>query len=64
MDTTYKPSYTCKVISSFIDNYSHIHKYEMIKKVTLRKEEINSSEKEDIYKMFLFFNIILVRCQS
>ena len=58
IDTTYKPSYPCKVISSFYDNFFHIHIYELIKKITLRKEQINSRLKKKIQLYFCLFNLI------
>lgn len=57
MDTTYKFSYPCKVISSFFDNFYQKHVYDLIKKITLRKEVLDNDDKKEIYRYFLLFNM-------
>lgn len=58
MNKIYNPSYPCKVISSFYDNYYDKHEYDLIKRIILRKEDLNNDLKIEIYNYFLIFNMI------
>lgn len=58
MNTTYKPTYPCKVISSFFDNYYNTHIYELIKMISFRKTKISSQLELEIFKYFKLFNSI------
>lgn len=58
MSKIYNPSYSCKVISSFYDNYYDKHEYDLIKRIILRKEDLNNDLKIEIYNYFLLFNMI------
>jgi predicted nucleotidyltransferase len=58
MNTTYKPTYPCKVISSFFDNYYGIHVYETIKSISFRKSKISNQLEKEIFKYFKLFNLI------
>lgn len=57
MDTTYKPTYPCKVISAFFNNYYHQHRYDLIKQITYRKLEIKTDVEKEIYQYFKLFNL-------
>lgn len=58
MNTTYKPTYPCKVISSFFDNYYNIHVYETIKMISFRKTKISNQLEQEIFRYFKLFNSI------
>ena len=60
----YNISYPCKVISSFYDNYFGVHKYDLIKKITLRFSEPNSNEENEILKFFIFFHLFFAVHQN
>lgn len=60
----YNISYLCKVISSFYDNYFGVHKYDLIKKITLRFSEPNSNEENEILKFFIFFQLFFAVHQN
>ena len=57
MIKTYNINYPCKVISSFYDNYFGVHKYDLIKKITLRNSLPKSNEEDDVLKLFIFFQL-------
>lgn len=53
--TTYKPSFPCKIISSFFDNYYKEHYYDIIKLITYRRLIIKSDLEKVIYTLFEMF---------
>lgn len=57
MIKTYNINYPCEVISSFYDNYFGVHKYDLIKKITLRNSLSKSNEEDDVLKLFIFFQL-------
>jgi len=57
MDYTYEASYPCRVISSFYDNFSKIHKYDLIKKIVLREKVPENSEEEKFLNFFKLFQL-------
>jgi len=58
MDTTYTSTFPCKVISSFYDNYYNIHKYDDIKKITFRIQNIDTEFDQEILNYFKLFQMI------
>ena len=58
ISTTYSPSYPCKVISSFWNNYTGSDEYDLIKRITLRKEKIDTAKKNTFFKQFQLFQLI------
>ncbi len=45
-------TFPCKVISSFYDNYYNIHKYDDIKKITFRIQNIDTEFSQEILNYF------------
>lgn len=58
MDTTYTSTFPCKVISAFYDNYYNVHKYDDIKKITFRIQNIDTKFNQEILNYFKLFQMI------